>query len=72
MARKKPDFEMVHDDNRYTTIDIGALAAAQGVKPLTSEDLDAMSDVWPEGESVDDFIAAVRQWRSEDSEREMP
>jgi hypothetical protein len=48
------------------------LAEEQGVKPLTREDLDAMASVWPEDESVDDFIAAVEQWRSEGGERKLP
>ncbi len=47
-------------------------AEEQGVKPLTREDLDAMNGVWPEDESIDDFIAAVRQWRTEGLERELP
>lgn len=47
-------------------------AQEQGVKPLTRDDLDAMGGVWPEDESIDDFIAAVRQWRSEGIKREIP
>ena len=48
------------------------LAEEQGVKPMTLETLKAMGDVWPEDESVDDFIAAVQEWRSEGGERELP
>ena len=48
------------------------LAEEQGVKPMTREALEAMGSVWPEDESVDDFIAAVEQWRSEGGERELP
>lgn len=45
-------------------IDIKALAAGQGAKPISSiEDLRA--DFWPESESTDDFIAALRRWRNE-------
>jgi hypothetical protein len=33
----------------------------QGVKPITAEQLHAMGDVWPEDESVDEFLA----WREE-------
>lgn len=47
-------------------------AAAQGIKPMTKAKLDAMADVWPEDEDVDDFIAAVQRWRSEGGERELP
>lgn len=48
------------------------LAEEQGVKPLTSADLNSMRGVWPEDEDVDEFIAAVKQWRSEGLERELP
>lgn len=48
------------------------MAEEQGVKPLTREVLKEMGSVWPEDESVDDFIAAVEQWRSEGGERELP
>jgi hypothetical protein len=47
-------------------------AEEQGVKPLTREDLKAMAGVWPDDESIDDFIAAVRRWRSEGPDRELP
>jgi hypothetical protein len=32
------------------------------VKPIASID-DLRADFWPEDESIDDFIAAVREWR---------
>lgn len=48
------------------------LAEEQGVKPLTLETIKAMGSVWPEDESVDDFIAAVQEWRSEGGERDLP
>lgn len=47
-------------------------AEAQGIKPLTKEDLAEMVGVWPEDENIDDFIAAVQQWRSEGDEQERP
>ncbi len=40
------------------------LAEEQGVKPVESIS-DLRADFWPEGESIDDFIATVRQWRKE-------
>ena len=43
------------------------LAEAQGVKPRTKEQLDAMASVWPEDEDVDELIATRRQWRREGS-----
>jgi hypothetical protein len=45
-------------------LDLEALAAQQGVRPVTNLD-DLFGDFWPEDESVDEFIAAVRQWRRE-------
>jgi len=33
----------------------------RGIKPITIEQLRAMGDVWPEDESVDEFLA----WREE-------
>lgn len=48
------------------------MAEEQSVKPLTPEDLKAMGSVWPEDESVDDFIAAVEEWRSEGEKRKQP
>ena len=45
-------------------VDLDELTA--NTPPVT--DLDALgADFWPEDESVDDFVAAVRQWRHEKS-----
>ena len=44
----------------------------QGTKPITLEQLHAMGDLWPEDESVDDFIAAVREWRRDGDTRRLP
>lgn len=40
------------------------LAARQGVSPVADVD-DLLGDFWPEEESADEFIAAVRRWRRE-------
>jgi hypothetical protein len=40
------------------------LAAQQGVSPVTSLD-DLRADFWPEEDSVEDFAATIRRWRSE-------
>jgi hypothetical protein len=40
-----------------------------GIKPMTIEQLRSMGDLWPEDEEVDDFLAAVREWRREGKER---
>ncbi len=44
---------------------LAELAAAQGVQPLRA-DQTPWGDFWPEEEAVEEFIAAVRQWRQED------
>ena len=47
------------------SIDLDALIAQQGLRPIT--DRRALSaGVWPEDESVDDFLAAREAWRRED------
>ena len=48
------------------------LAEQQGVKPLNREALDAMGTVWPEDESVDEFLEARERWRIESLRRELP
>jgi len=47
-------------------------AEAQGIKPITKEQLDAMASVWPEDESVDEFLEARERWRSESRRMELP
>jgi hypothetical protein len=44
--------------------ELEALAEEQGISPVTNFD-DLLGDFWPEEESVDDFIAAVQEWRRE-------
>lgn len=48
------------------------LILQRGITPITVDQLRAMGDLWPENESVDDFIAAVREWRREGSLRRLP
>lgn len=47
------------------------LILQRGVTPITVDQLRAMGDLWPENESVDDFIAAVREWRRDGSLRRL-
>lgn len=42
-------------------VDVRALAESQGVQPV--DDFDALLGGWPEDESVDDFVLAVRAER---------
>jgi hypothetical protein len=44
--------------------DLIALARAQGT-PLAARFEDLRGDFWPEDETADEFIAAVREWRRE-------
>lgn len=37
------------------------LIIEKGIKPISAEMLDAMGDVWPKNENLDDFLA----WRKE-------
>lgn len=45
-------------------VDVEAWVKQQGVAPIADPNKLA-GDFWPEDESVDDFIAARRQWRKE-------
>jgi hypothetical protein len=48
------------------------LIQRRGITPITADQLRAMGDLWPEDENVDDFIAAVREWRRDGSLRRLP
>jgi hypothetical protein len=48
---------------------IGQIAAEQGIEPINFEELGKLGEFWPEDESIDDFIAAVREWRRDDPDR---
>jgi hypothetical protein len=45
-------------------VDLATIMARQGVKPVVSFDV-LLGDFWPDDETADEFIATVRQWRSE-------
>ena len=45
-----------------TIIDLDALIQTQGIRPITNI-AELAADFWPEDESADEFIAAVRGWR---------
>ncbi|HEX8283977.1 MAG TPA: hypothetical protein VF588_11510 [Pyrinomonadaceae bacterium] len=47
------------------------LAKQQGVKPISNLE-DLKGDFWPEEESVDDFLAWVRELRQSDKPRSIP
>jgi hypothetical protein len=43
---------------------IEQIAAEQGIGPFDFKAAQAEATFWPEEESIDDFIAALRHWRS--------
>ena len=49
--------------------DLEALAALQGVKPVERFE-DLLGDFWPEGESVEDFLAVIDEIRSQTPDQE--
>jgi hypothetical protein len=64
--RKPKTVEPLLDDRPgFRSKTVEELAAEQGVKPIDDyeEFLREAKKAWPKGESVDDFIAAVRAWR---------
>lgn len=52
-------------------IDLDALAARQGVRPI-EDPAEMRADFWPEDETADEFIATVRRWRREGSKEALP
>ncbi|MGH9800130.1 MAG: hypothetical protein ACRD82_07180 [Blastocatellia bacterium] len=51
---------------------IEELAEEQGVGPFDFKAArEEAAGIWPENESADDFIAAVREWRSESAYRSL-
>ncbi len=44
----------------------------QGTKPLNVEELHAMGDVWPEDESVEEFLAWREERRRASRDRRLP
>jgi hypothetical protein len=64
-------YMVTEEDNAIHDLDIpdlDALAEAQGVEPIGDID-ELVADFWPEDESVEDFMAAVRRWRDEGQHR---
>ena len=48
------------------------LIVESGVTPLTIEELNAMGDLWPEDESVDDFLGWREQMRRSSRNSRLP
>jgi len=45
--------------------DLATLATAQGVTAVERPE-DLLGDFWPEDEPIEEFLAALRQWRGHD------
>ena len=67
LPRRKPKRPSPPTDRLY----LEALAAEQGVKPLANPK-DLAAGFWPEDETADEFVEAVRQWRKEGKRRHAP
>ncbi len=50
------------DVNAPDPPEVAVLAAAQGVRPIQSID-ELASDIWPEDESMEEFLATLDVWR---------
>lgn len=53
-----------HPDFFGKRVTVQELALQQGIAPARNL-ADFRGEFWPDGETVDDFMAAVRQWRHE-------
>jgi len=54
--------ELAHKYSRGGHPSIPELMAAQGVT-FPRDPQDYLGDFWPEDESIDDFLAALHEWR---------
>jgi hypothetical protein len=72
MAKQELDFHNISGDDFYETVDVETLAKQQGVGPLDFAKARRLGRFWPKDESIDDFVAAVRRWRDEEGDREVP
>jgi hypothetical protein len=46
-------------------VSVEELAKQQGVSPVTDTDT-LLADFWPESDSLEEFAATIRRWRSEE------
>jgi hypothetical protein len=67
-ARMQPLAARGSDFFTEEPITLSDLARQQGVAPVSDPD-ELTGDFWPDDESVDDFIAAVHEWRRSVDER---
>jgi hypothetical protein len=63
----RPDASALEELYAFDALpDLDTLADAQGITPVTDFE-DLLGDSWPEGESVEDFIAAATEGRREET-----
>ena len=62
--RQGPRIMSARDFFAQPAVDWRTLAAQQGVEPI-GDPTDLAGDFWPEDETADEFVAAVREWRRE-------
>ena len=63
----RPDASALEELYAFDALpDLDTLADAQGIRPVTDFE-DLLGDSWPEGESVEDFIAAATEGRREET-----
>ncbi len=78
MMSKDTTADLVSDEEKLTPEQIKAraklrkLIEEQGTKPLSITQLRAMGDVWPEDESVDEFLAWREEMRRASRDRRLP
>ena len=65
-----PAFEMRNGSEYLTPREkLERMVIAQGKKPLNFAELRKLGAFFPEGESVDDLINAIREWRRDTVDR---
>lgn len=73
------EFSILNGDERtgqdtsefYKQHTIEMLAKEQGVKPIMDPNV-LLGDFWPEDESIEEFIATLREWRNAELEGREP
>jgi hypothetical protein len=71
MAKQEIE-SFINADDFYTAVDVETLAKQQGVGPFNFARARQLGNFWPKDESIDEFIATVRQWRDEEGAKGLP
>lgn len=65
VTKQELDVDNTADADFFETADVETLAKQQGVGPLDFARARRLGRFWPEDESIDEFVSAVRRWRDE-------